>query len=311
MLSKEIIAYETTDDVTPEQHWGKPSFDLPSLYPSYLTYKVQHKLLNAVQRLLEESCYDWAAKWLPALLTERNWDCAEAVELGNWAEILPQRFQHISNGATSLESGDALKYALKTTHPLRHAAVHRLPTSAKGIQKMLDNALYLIKALYDAPSTFKLEAVRTNFLSKVQDMELRKNRLENELDDELREIQRQRAALDKREAEAKSNMIKQDAENTRNISSLFENSLYSLTKLDGPNMTDKKKDTAQDLNSDETEDSHSIGASSLHVQHDLLIFADPNGVNESEVNDQSLMSLTQDPSVPELSDEERIYAPGT
>ena len=293
----------------------EPPFDLPSLYPSYLTYKVQHKLLNAVQRLLEESCYDWAAKWLPALLTERKWDCAEAVELGNWAEILPQRFQNISNGATSLDSGGALKCALVATHPLRHAAVHRLPTSAKSIQKMLDNALYLIKALYDAPSALKLEAVRTDFLAKVQDMELRKNRLENELDDELREIQRQRAALDKREADAKSNMIKQDAENTKDISLRFESSLHSLTGPDNPNTADQGKDTTQDLDLgfdlEETGDSPSIGASSLHGQEDLLLFAEQNGVNDSEVKNHNLPSPEQDPSVPELSDNERIYALGT
>ena len=266
---------------------------------------MQHKLLNAVQRLLEESCYDWAAKWLPALLNERNWDCAEAVELGNWAEILPHRFHHISTSATSLESGDALKYALVTTHPLRHAAVHRLPTSAKGIQKMLDNALYLIKALYDASSTLKLEAVRTDFLARVQDMELRKNRLENELDDELREIQRQRAALDKREAEAKSNMVRQDAENTRSISLLFEHSLCGLTRLDALNAVDKESDPAPDLNLDDNGDGHST---SPHVQDDLLIFADPNGVHEA---DQILTPPKRDPSVSELNEDERIYALGT
>ena len=304
MLSKKMIAYESTEDVTVEQHLNKPPFDLPSLYPSYLTYRVQHKLLNAVQRLLEESCYDWATKWLPALLTERKWDCAEAVELGNWAEVLPQRFQHISNSATSLESRDALRYALVTTHPLRHAAVHRLPTSAKGIQKMLDNALYLIKALYDAPSAFKLDAVRTDFLAKVQDMELRKNRLENELDDELREIQRQRAALDKREADAKSNMIKQDAENTRHISLQFQNSLEQLTRFDDPNIADEEKDTRpQDLDLEETVDTHSMGASSLHTQDDLLNLAEQNGAS-----DAGMIDLTPSPkqfsTVPELNDDE-------
>ena len=271
---------------------------------------MQHKLLNAVQRLLEESCYDWAVKWLPTLLIERKWDCAEAVELGNWAETLPPRFQHISNSATSLESGHALKYALVTTHPLRHAAVHRLPTSAKGIQKMLDNALYLIKALYDTPSAFKLDAVRTDFLAKVQDMELRKNQLENELDDELREIQRQRAALDKREADAKSNMIKQDAENTRDISLQFQNSLQKLTSLDDPNIADKEKETTtQDLDLEEIADSHSSKTSSLHAQDDLLNFAEQNGLSEADVIDLT-PSPKQFSTVPELNEDELIKALG-
>lgn len=52
-----------------------------TLFPAYLSYAVQHKLLNAVQRLLEECCYEFARIWVPSVLEEHNWDCAEAVEI--------------------------------------------------------------------------------------------------------------------------------------------------------------------------------------------------------------------------------------
>ena len=123
--------------------------------------------MNAVQDLLEQACFEWAKKWTPDVLKERKWSCAEAVKLGQWAKVLPRRFSQISKEATSLDSGNSLKGVLLSTHSLRHAAVHRLPTSAKGVEKMLNNALHLLKALHDTSNSFKLEALLNDFRSKV------------------------------------------------------------------------------------------------------------------------------------------------
>ena len=216
----------------------KPILDLPSLYPTYLTYQVQHELLNTVQRLLDECCYNWARRWLPEMLEEKKWTCSEAVELGQWATILPRRLGKINGEATSLESADSLKSALVATHQLRHAAVHRLPTSARGIKQMLGHALFLAKALRDTTITFKLDALLSEFNLRIRDMELHKNELENGLDDELNEIQEQRAILDRREREAKVNMVKQDVNNTKELSWLFAKTLRDLTEEQGPAIMD-------------------------------------------------------------------------
>lgn len=63
-------------------------------------------------------------------------------------------------------------------------------------------------------------------------MELDKTDLENQLDEELRNIQGQRAALDKKEQEARVGMIQQDEENTARISSLFEDKTRNLFSID-------------------------------------------------------------------------------
>ena len=236
--SMEFMKLTGLDIQTSKDPLREQILDLPSLYPTYLTYQVQHELLNTVQRLLEECCYEWARRWIPDLLEERKWTCSEAVELSQWAKVLPRRFDKTNDQATSLESGDSLKSALVATHQLRHAAVHRLPTSAKGIKKMLGHALFLANALHDTTSTFKLDALLSEFDSKVRDMELHKNELENGLDDEMNEIQEQRAILEKREREAKANMIKQDGDNTRELSWLFAKSLRDLTREQGPAMVD-------------------------------------------------------------------------
>ena len=208
------------------------SRSIPSVYPTYLVYEVQHKLLNKVQALLEQSCYSWAKKWAPGLLEERKWTCAEAVELLEWSKVLPKQFGKLRSDATTLESGGAFRETLKATHMLRHAAVHRVPTSAKGIEKMLKSASELAKALRDTRTRFKIEHILKDFQEKVTVIELYKNQLENQLDEELRDIQEQRAALDRREKDAKSVMMACDHEHTTKLSWSIEASFAEITQAD-------------------------------------------------------------------------------
>ena len=102
---------------------------------------------------------------------------------------------------------------------------------------MLGNALEFVKALCDTPRTFQVENLLKEFQARRQDMELHKNHLENQLDEELRDIQEQRAALDRREKEAKESMIEQDLENTKTISSLIADSIANLSQNKGPGET--------------------------------------------------------------------------
>ncbi len=154
------------------------------------------------------------------------------MELSTWSQVLPRLFGSISVAATTCESGEALAEALKATHQLRHAAVHRLPTSVKGIERMLQNSLDIATALQDQKRKIKLNHILMDFQATMRHMELHKNDLESQLDEELHDIQDQRKALDKREREAKLNMLQQDRENTATISSLFEKSIGSLATND-------------------------------------------------------------------------------
>ena len=204
--------------------------DLP---PSHLTYETQHKLLNTIQHLLEQCCYDWVKTWFPNLLHERHWDCAEAVELSKWHEVLSSPVKNISQEATTLASGDALISALRATLPLRNAAVHRTPTSAKAIEVMLNNALHLVKALRNTSIALRLETILDEFRSNIHDMELHRKQLENALEGKLRDIQLQRTVLDREEKKANGDMIEQDLVNTKAFSRLFTRTLEE-NLADGP-----------------------------------------------------------------------------
>lgn len=241
---------------------------VPCLFPAFLPYSVQHLILTTTQRLLEECCFDFAAKWLPNVLEENGWDCAESVELTMWSKTLARLIHKLPAHSTHDEAGTPLNEILFSTSVLRHSAVHRLPTSSQGVQRMMKSALRLAAVLGDNPKAASIERLASELDSHVKIMQSNKTFLENRLDDQLRQIQEQRAELDSREVEAMAATTKEDKENGLLVGSLLEASLREIMmNLDQPwhssfsdesASSDEKraaKDTEDDKNNFEGQDS--------------------------------------------------------
>lgn len=118
---------------------------------------------------------------------------------------------------------------------------------------MLQDALKLTTALQDQECMIKLTNILKDFQATMQDMELHKNDLESQLDEELRDIQDQREALDRKEKEAKLNMLQQDRENTATISSLFEKSIRNLRSADEDSASSAKHDDSGNVDAEGSE----------------------------------------------------------
>lgn len=233
---------------------GKPaSTNALSLYPLYLPYKVQYFILTTAQQQLEECCFEFTSKWLPSLLEDRKWDCAEAAELTKWTRILAHQLDKIPNHAIDNESTASLKEVFFSTNVLRHTAVHRLSTSAKGIHKMIQSASRLAKTLGDRPRAAQLTQLSLEIENRIKDMELNKNFLENRLDEQLRAISEQRAELDRKEQEAITAMLKDDQENKILIGSLLECSCREAFEMDKSKQVETALDRSQ-TESDENND---------------------------------------------------------
>jgi hypothetical protein len=54
---------------------------VPSLYPVYLLYPTQHRLLSKVQGILERACYNFRSREMKDIIKSEGWDCLECVEL--------------------------------------------------------------------------------------------------------------------------------------------------------------------------------------------------------------------------------------
>ncbi|KAI6086747.1 hypothetical protein F4821DRAFT_237878 [Hypoxylon rubiginosum] len=224
---------------------------LPSLYPTYIPYKAQHLILNEAQRMLEESCFEFVQNWAPAVLEEQGLDCASSIELTKWTRILATIAENIPQEAFDL-GVTPLREILFATHALRHSAVHRLQTTARGIQDLVKSAIALTLALKDHRRAGQLEEMSYELDGKIKAMELNKNVLENSTKVGLEDIQRRREDLDRMETEMIAKMIRDDRENKSLIGVLLEDTVCRI--LEGNTEIEDEAIEAQNGDAGRTED---------------------------------------------------------
>ncbi|KUL81336.1 hypothetical protein ZTR_10421 [Talaromyces verruculosus] len=211
------------EDSTPKE---QPLHNI-SLYPIFFPYRAQHAILSKVQSALEDCCFEFVRKWQPAILEDRAWDCAAAVELTKWTRLLAKKAEKFPQHAFKI-GNVPLNEILFATHKIRHTAVHRLPTTCLGVGALVESAVILAETLQDSLRTAKFEDLRLEIDSKIKSMELNKNVLENTLCQKLQEIQRQRDDLDLQEKELREKVIRDDGENKNLIGDLLEDCVNRL-----------------------------------------------------------------------------------
>lgn len=225
---------------------GDAQFVLPSLYPCYIPYGTQHRILTTVQNILEVCCFDFAKQWLPKVLEKRGWDCPSAVELTKWANVLGKHSQKLPLEAFD-DRGTPIKKLLLNNHTLRHTAVHRVPTTARGISLLIQNALELVEALQDHKRAAQLDNLKCELDSKIKAMELNKNVLENSTSNQLEDIRRAREVLARREQELLDHMVNEDMRNRLLVGTLLEQSVDAISvHPTGPKLETRKLDEVTD-----------------------------------------------------------------
>ncbi|RDL35918.1 uncharacterized protein BP5553_06530 [Venustampulla echinocandica] len=118
-----------TKDDDPRRSSKSPDLGLP--------YKVQHFILNMIQRIIEEGCYDFASRWIQNILCEKNYTCSQEVELPEWRRLLPK---YIPGKAINPTSTSNLEGVLANTGRIRNAAVHRHLCDNADLRKMAGHA---------------------------------------------------------------------------------------------------------------------------------------------------------------------------
>ncbi|EAS29334.3 uncharacterized protein CIMG_08080 [Coccidioides immitis RS] len=223
----------------------------PSLYPSYFPYKAQHNILTIVQSTLEDCCFEFAKRWIPSVLDSKGWDCAEAVELTKWTSILHSHSNNLSPSALQI-TGPPLRDILSSAHRIRHTAVHRLPTTARGISQLVETAVNYTETLQDSVRSLKLDELHNEIDSKIKAMEMNKNALEDTVCQELDIIHQKREELDRKEAYLIEKMKKDDRENKALIGSLLEDSIRRIFSENEPQATmEDDEDNAGSRSNDE------------------------------------------------------------
>ncbi|KAI6710568.1 hypothetical protein JHW43_006898 [Diplocarpon mali] len=165
-----------------------PSPSQSSIHKSYelsLPYQVQHHILVMIERMLEESCFEFASRWIPDMLHAKSWDCAEAVELSTWKCFLPTS---LPSKAIRPKSNYTLEAALGDAVRIRNAAVHRHLCDNAEIRRMALQAQDLMYMFadgtrqdkfhrlwhelkeWDVTSAVDAQAARANLEAALQDI---------------------------------------------------------------------------------------------------------------------------------------------
>ncbi|KFH44854.1 hypothetical protein ACRE_043130 [Hapsidospora chrysogenum ATCC 11550] len=212
---------------------------------------------------MERACYDYAKQKIPAVLSERQFDCAEAVELNRWTNELMKRTSMM--GGLDL-SNTSIEDILRSVTNIRHTAVHRLRVSAKAIEQFLLDAetlstLFGIKVHID-----EISRLRRSFQASIEELERNKHFLQSRLDEALQKIADQRAELQRMEEIAVSNMIKEDHEYQVIAGKAIEDSITVSDRLENAFSTTvvtKREEMREGPNTARNDDSDSGGCSGI------------------------------------------------
>ncbi|KAI2625546.1 hypothetical protein GGS21DRAFT_531300 [Xylaria nigripes] len=189
---------------------GRNTQVVSSLFPVFFPLRTQYRILTKVQGILEDACFDFAQRAMPEILERRNWHCSEAAELNLWTHefiTLEKKFSEKVGGAAK----PIIKLISSLTN-IRHTAVHRVCIHAKGLEKLLLDAESFASLLGDKTRGKLLTELRRNVQQSIDELERNKHVLGSKLAESLRRIAAQRAELDRIEAMAIADTIREDEE---------------------------------------------------------------------------------------------------
>jgi hypothetical protein len=190
---------------------SQSSSPAPSLYPVYLPFAVQHRLLVRVQHTLERACYSFGQKKLGGVLQREGWDCAEAVELNRWPKIF-LIYQGEFSVDDLMDLGKPFPELLDSIIQLRHAAVHRIRLSANSAIQFIVDAESLAKLLGDDISINAISRLRRETQLTIEELKRNKDLLESRLAETRKYLAAKKAELERQELAAVANMLKEDRE---------------------------------------------------------------------------------------------------
>ncbi|KAI9728096.1 MAG: hypothetical protein M1834_007812 [Cirrosporium novae-zelandiae] len=190
-------------------------------------------ILTGVQHLLEECCFDFASRWLPSVLKDGGWDCAEALELDKWVATLRKNRWKLPDHAFQVGPGVSLLMIFPPIDKIEETAVHRLPTKATKVNEMIDHAARFAKVLRDPVREMRLEELHGRMEDMIRAMERQKDELESQNKAEMERIAEERVKLIKKESEALAKMVEEDDRNKHVLGSLIEDAFRSTILKNG------------------------------------------------------------------------------
>ncbi|OAA65126.1 hypothetical protein LEL_10573 [Akanthomyces lecanii RCEF 1005] len=206
-----------------------PAIRPPSLYPCFLPSKSQHHVLATTQALLEACCFDFARKWHPDFVLEKQWDSAAAVDLQRWTRILGNMRDTGGFEAAKIDDETA-RFLLTRIRSLRDATVHRTRTEARDLTQLVRHAQKFCVLLHDEERAAMIGRIRDALDDKIYSLERDKKTLESRTSGLLRSLEEKHALLRRRAEEAVANMLLADIEEVSIAGQALEASITRIVQ---------------------------------------------------------------------------------
>lgn len=188
-------------------------------------------MLVKAQNLLEQACFDFAKQAMPCVLQKNHWSCAEAVELNLWAKKFKSQRSALADAENKIGLLDRAKF-YESIKDIRHTAVHRLPVTAKQLEKFLADGEKLAGILGNELALAVLSSMASEAKRTISDMENHRSMLGAKLAGTAKRIADQRAELDRQEKSAIADMLKSDEEYQELAGVKLEQRLSSAAEQD-------------------------------------------------------------------------------
>lgn len=218
----------------PDQDTDTP-IAIRSLYPVYIHYRYQHQILTTIQELLKESCFEFSQRHFPYLLITKGQDYPEAVKLTEQTKILSRYSTPPFNDLKR-----PVNEFIILLRELRHSTIHRLRKTATSIKRLTKNAQLFLEALEDSNRSEKVERVRRELRTVIEELKRNKDLLERRLVAQLKEIEKKRSELDAQEKNAREGIIREDLQYSRDIGKLLQSVIRQVKSKD-PEITKGEK----------------------------------------------------------------------
>jgi hypothetical protein len=170
----------------------------PALSPpiGYLPFDTQHVLLNTVQQMLEESCFEFAKKWFPYDNRVKMWTTPAQVEISKWRDILS--IAHIPAEALDTTAYTPLRLLLQEATFLRNNAVHRSPVDVEHLLRLLTSAVQLTRMLRDQTRQMRIQKLIDHLKDELVTRVKNRADARKEYNDTIEDITRRRKPIIKK-----------------------------------------------------------------------------------------------------------------
>ena len=129
-----------------------------------------YQLLDRIQTLLEETCFNYAARKIPDVLARNGWNMPEQVEFQNWANIFYRAgISHDDSAIDAFPDTDprALSdYLFGARLHIRNTLGHRLPISDEKLTSQIHRAINICILLGDWDQAVEIEVLAEGYFTK-------------------------------------------------------------------------------------------------------------------------------------------------